>query len=263
MDVQVYEEDDLDGAFRLDENGDISMPPVGMIHLKGLSLRQAEEAISVILVQRDILKTAHVVVNLNEYSTQSVTVVGEVTSPGRYPILAPQPLLDVLAIAGGETAVAGDEIDIHRAGTKSNDIEKITYGKSLNATVALTVLVNPGDTVEVRRAGIVYVLGSVNRPGGYVMQESGNLTTLQVISLALGTAPGAATGSIRIIRPKPDGTIEEIPINYKEENHGKIPATQLHALDVLFIPSSRLKSIFIEGNSVLSAATSATIYTLR
>src|SRR5208337_5018161 len=100
---------------------------------------------------------------------------GEVSSPGRYPVLAPRKLIDVIAMSGGQTQLAGNEIVIHRANQPEQVTEVVHYSRDVNGPTALDVAINPGDTVMVKRAGIVYVLGAVNRPGGFVMQEAGKL----------------------------------------------------------------------------------------
>lgn len=123
--------------------------------------------------------------------------------------------------------------------------------------------VNPGDTVVVPRTGIVYVLGAVNRPGGFIMQESGNLTVVQAVALAFGTTMQAATGSMRIVRREADGSILEIPVPYKDVNRGKVADISLKPQDIVYVPVSKTKAVLTGGSSVMSAATSALIYTAR
>jgi polysaccharide export outer membrane protein len=263
VDIHVFEESDLDGTYRLDGHGNISLPLAGSIHLESLTLRQAEVAIGAKLVSEEILKTSHVVVNIDEYGAQNIVVLGEVNSPGRYPALAPRKLVDVLAMAGGRTQIAGNEIVIHRAEEPPQVTELVHYGRDVDSRAVSNVEINPGDTVQVKKAGIVYVLGSVNRPGGYVMQEAGDLNIIQALAMAFGTAPEAANGSIRIIRKQPDGSILELPAQYNKVNKGQVTALPLQAEDIVFVPSNKVKSVLLKGQGVFSAATSATIYTVR
>ncbi len=263
VDVHVFEETDLDGSYRLDERGNISLPLAGSIHLETLTLREAETAVTAKLVSSQILNNPHVVVNLNEYSAQNIVVLGEVSSPGRYPALGPRKLMDVLAMAGGQTALAGNEIVIHRQGKPPDTTEVIHYGRAVNDPAALNVAIYPGDTVLVKRAGIVYVLGAVNRPGGYVMQEAGDLNVAQAIALASGTALEAKVGSIRVIRKLPDGSLLETPFDYRKFNKAEATAFPLRAEDIVYVPPSAIKSTLTRGIGILSAAASATIYTAR
>jgi polysaccharide export outer membrane protein len=122
-------------------------------------------------------------------------------------------------------------------------------------------MIKPGDTVVVPRAGIVYILGAVNRPGGYVMQEDGTLDVAQALSLAYGTALSAAVGSIHVVRKRPDGSLEEIPVSYRKITKGKEIPLQLHAEDIVYVPVSKLKAVATAG--LVGSTSSALIYTQR
>ncbi len=263
VDLHVFEETDLDGTYRLDNHGNISLPLAGPVHLESLTLREAESAVSDKLKEAEILKVAHVVVNINEYSAQNIVVLGEVNSPGRFPTLNSRKLTDVLAMAGGQTEFAGDEIDIHRSGQPLDVNEHIPYGRGMDKQNTLNVEVNPGDTVQVKRAGIVYVLGAVNRPGGYVMQEGGKLNVAQALALASGTTLAAAVGQIRVVRKLPDGTVLVSPVEYNKVNKGEVLPLHLRAEDIVYVPQSKFKTVLISGTGVLAAAASATIYAAR
>jgi polysaccharide export outer membrane protein len=262
IELHVFEEPDLDGTYRLDNQGNISLPLAGTVRLESLSLREAEKAINTKLVEAELLKSPHSVVNLDEYSAQNIVVLGEVGSPGRFPVLGPRRLIDVLVMAGGQTAFAGNEIVVHRFGQPEDATETIHYGRSTNNPKNLNVMINPGDTVLVKRAGIVYILGAVNRPGGYVMQEAGELTFDEALALALGTAPEAKVSGIRVFRKQADGSIVELEVNYAKVNSGKQAPLRLEARDVIYVPPSLGKTILVHGTQVLAAAASATIYTL-
>jgi polysaccharide export outer membrane protein len=123
--------------------------------------------------------------------------------------------------------------------------------------------INPGDSVLVQKAGVIYVLGSVNRPGGYVMQEEGNLNLAQAMALAFGTAPEASNGKIRILRKAADGQVQEIPADYDNFKKGRALPMQLQAEDIVYVPSSAIKSAFINTKTELSAAAAASIYVAR
>lgn len=263
VDIHVFEEPDLDGSYRLDDQGQISMPFAGTVRLESLSLPEAASAIQAKLETEEILRAPHVVVNIDEYSAQNIVVMGEVAAPGRFPVLTPRKLQDVLAMSGGQTSLAGNEIIIHRSNQPPQVTEVIHYGRDVNSQASLNVAINPGDSVLVKRAGIVYVLGAVNRPGGFPMQEDGDLNIAQALALAFGTAPEASLDGIRVIRKLPDGSISEIPTHYHQFSKGKASPLALEAEDVVFVPASTLKSTLIDTKTVLSSAASAAVYTLR
>lgn len=101
------------------------------------------------------------------------------------------------------------------------------------------VLVYPGDLVKVARAGIVYVVGQVHKPGGFVLKTNENISVLQAIALAEGVTPNAKGKEARIfVRSGPNEQPQEVAINLDKIMAGKTPAPMLKPDDVLFIPNS-------------------------
>ena len=263
LSLNVLDDADMAGAFRIDQNGDIDVPILGTMHVAGGTVSQARIQIRKKLLDEQILKDPQVNLAVLEYTAPEVTIVGEVTSPGKYPLLAPRTLVDVLALAGGTTMTAGNEIQITHSGANGNSTAESTlvhYSRATDPDAVKQAIVNPGDTVLVKRAGIVYVLGAVIRPGGYVMQEEGTLSVLQAISLANGTAPVAKTGTIYLLRRNADGSQAEIALPYKKLIRGQSAEVQLRATDVLYVPTSEIKSIFSNGSAIMASAASASIY---
>lgn len=257
--MQVYDMPEISTDLRVDDNGDVSVPMSGKVHVAGLTLPEAEHAIEKRLGERQILRNPEINLDVAQYAADNVSVIGEVQTPGRIQLLAPHNLPDVLAMVGGETQLAGETIVIRRRVNGVEQVQKIHYARSGNSEDIRSVMVHPGDTVVVPRAGIVYVLGGVNRPGGYVMQEDGTLNVAQALALAYGTAMNAAVGSIRIVRKRPDGSLQEIPVSYRKITKGKQVPPQLHAEDILYVPISKLKSVATAG--LLGTTSSALIYT--
>jgi polysaccharide export outer membrane protein len=164
-----------------------------------------------------------------------------------------------LALAGGTTITAGNEVLITH-GNAGADPVLVHYSKATNPDAVRGTIVQPGDTVQVKRAGIVYVLGAVNRPGGFVMQEEGTLNVLQAISLANGTSVTASTRTIYLLRHNADGTEVDIAVPYKKIANGKNTDMQLRATDVLYVPTSMLKAALTNSQAILTSAASASIY---
>lgn len=123
-------------------------------------------------------------------------------------------------------------------------------------------IVYPGDTVLVPKAGIVYVLGDVGRPGGYVMQDDSMLTVLQALALAAGANKTAKEDAVRLIR-KVNGDYQESAVPLHDIERGKKPDVKLEADDVLFVPFSMAKNMVLGASSILSSTSSAAIYAAR
>jgi polysaccharide export outer membrane protein len=259
LSLNVLDDSDFVGTFRIDEQGDIALPVLGVLHVAGETVSEARSQIRQVLLERKILQDPQVDLSILEYSAPEVTIIGEVASPGKYPLLVSRKLVDVLALAGGTTIAAGSEVQITHDTTDADPI-LVHYSRATDPKVVANVIVLPGDTVQVKRAGIVYVLGAVTRPGGYVMQEEGTLNVLQAISLASGTSATASTHTIYLLRHNADGTEVDIALPFNKMRHGKTADVQLRATDVLFVPTSTFKAVLTNSQGILSSAASASIY---
>ena len=256
LDLQVYDMPEISSQLRIDDAGDVAVPLSGPVHIAGLTLAGAQAAIDQKLVSSGILLHPRTNLDIVQYAGGNVTVIGEVQSPGRLPLLAPHRLDDVLAMAGGETQLAGNTIELTRASGEKTTLHYDRIGAHGGG-----VTIQPGDTILVPRAGIVYVLGGVNRPGGYLLQEDGTLNVIEALSAASGTAVNAAVGSIHIVRKNPDGSLAALPVPYGKITAGKAEALALRDGDILYVPVSKFKTVLTAG--IATSASSALIYSLR
>jgi polysaccharide biosynthesis/export protein len=261
LNVEIYDEPELATQARVDDKGNIVLPLVGSIHVAGETVAQARTEVQNKYRDAQILKDPQVTLNVMQYPNSNVMVLGEVQTPGRFPMLAPHSLVDVISMAGGETNMAGDTIQVEAKDTHA--VRTFHYVRGEDENSLQNTMVSPGDTVRVLRAGIVYVLGAVYRPGGYVMQENGSLNVAQAVSLAQGTLMQARIGGMRVIRHEPDGTLKDIPISYKEIMKGKNPPLELEAQDIVYVPVSKVKSVFTAGATIVGETSSAAIYTVK
>lgn len=258
LDVQVFNEPELSGSVRVDNNGNVKLPLINPIHVAGSTMPEAETAITKSFLDQKVLLHPQVTLNILQYSGGKVDVLGEVQSPGEVDLLRPRSLDVVLSRAGGETITASDTIQIKHVVNGTASTESVKYGRNQPMDMLRNITVNPGDTVIVPRAGIVYVLGAVGRPGGYIMQEDGRLNVIQALALADGTTYAASIGSIRIVRKKPDGTYDDIPIKFRDMTDGKAPPLILEAEDIVYVPVSRAKAVMTQG--ITASTSSALIY---
>ena len=256
VEVTVYGAPDLSGHTRVATNGSISMPLVGYIRVAGLSSSEAEEAIEAQLRQNNVVNNPQVSVFVKEYTSGGISVAGEVSKPGVYSALGPHRLFDVLQAAGGLTDRAGSTVTIsHRDGVNPITVE---IPKDPEQMSRINVDLSPGDTIVVNKAGIVYVLGEVNKPGGYVLNSTGGVTLLRVIAAAGGPTHGAAVGGTKMIRRTPTG-LQELPVPLKELMHAKVADIPLKADDIVYVPSSRLKAA-VNASALLSTLGTTALY---
>lgn len=262
IDVGMFENPDLSGRFRVDENGDIDVPLIGRVHVQGDTAEEAAALIERRFVDAEILQPAesHATVFIDEYATQGITVNGEVKSPGVYPALGVRMLNDVIAAAGGLSTAAASEVLITHRGDSQHPV-KVEYNPASLQPVIPDVQVFPGDSILVPRAGIIYVLGDVNRAGGYVLDGRRALTVEQAMALAGGGAHAAALKRVQLVRTLEDGRKEAITIPVNLIYKGRAPDVAMKDGDVLFVPTSNGRLVAEQAiNSALGIGTSIVVY---
>jgi polysaccharide biosynthesis/export protein len=258
LQIKVFGAAELDQDARVSSRGEIIMPLLGAVHVGGLTDYDAQALIEGKLRQAGLMKDPHVTVLTKEYSTQGITVLGEVQKPGIYPLLGSRRLYDVISAAGGTTPKAGRKIKIvHR--NQPDTPTELDIDSDPSTSTPANVAIMPGDTIVVSRAGIVYVVGDVAHPSGFIMDNNGNLTVLQAIAMAGGTNGTAALDKARIIR-KTDSGRQELPMPLKQILAAKSEDVPLQADDILFVPNSRAKGVAKRGiESILQITTGLAI----
>ena len=114
-----------------------------------------------------------------------------------------------------------------------------------NGDASLDVDLHPGDRVTVERAGIVYVLGAVNRAGGFALSnDQEQMTVLRAIALAGNFTHDAKPAHAVIIRKTPGapGEKHEIRVDLKKVLSSQAPDQPLLASDILYVPESGAKA---------------------
>jgi len=260
--IQVLDTPELEQRPRVTDSGDIPLTGLGTLHVAGLTPADASAKIHDFFVSSHFMNHPSISVTVDQYATQSISVLGQVKMPGVYPISAPRSVLDAIAMGQGLTDSADRHITIQR---RDRSIKPITYNLSNEGDTAMEnqVQVFPGDIVLVPKAAIAYVLGDVSHPGGIIMQNNhSQLTVLQAVALAGGTPSSAVPSRARLIHRSLDGTYQELNINVSRMQKGKEPDVLLHPDDVIFIPFSYLRNIGSNASGIVAAASSAAIYTV-
>lgn len=236
LDIQVFGVPDLSQKARVTSSGDVYLPLAGYVHLDGLTIEDAQAAIERRLVEGRFVNDPHVTIFVSEYAT-GVSVMGEVVRPGVYPIFGSRRLFDVISAAGGLTDKAGRVVTItHR--DKPQEPQSVSFDPDPAKNNASNVDIVQGDTVVVTRAGVVYVVGEVQQPSGFLMEASQNFTVLKALALAHGPARYAKLDNSKIIRKNPDGSFQQIPVALRKILDAKEKDVPLLADDVLFVPAS-------------------------
>ena len=257
VEMNVYGVPELSTKARVSNAGDLYLPLVDYVHVGDLTLQEAQMLIEKRLADGGFVKEPHVSLFIDEYASQAVTVLGEVARPGVYPIVGDRRLFDVVSAAGGFSDKAGKVVTItHRSSPDRPVTVKLAQHLEQGAEGNVEVL--PGDTLVISRAGIVYVVGDVGRPSGFLM-ESDNVTVLQALAMAGGTSKTAKLNSTRLIRKTAQG-MKETVLPLKKILRAKAADLPMQADDILFVPSSTGKTVmYRSAEAVVQAATALTI----
>jgi len=262
VELNVYNVQELSTKTRVGSNGDIYLPLIDYVHVGGLSLEEAQTLIEKRYSDGGFLKDPHVTLFVDEYASQGASVLGEVTKPGVYPVLGQQRLLDLVSAAGGFTDKAGRVVTV----THRDQLDKpitVTLARNPAANAESNIDVYPGDTIAVHRADIVYVVGEVNKPSGFLM-DTGSLTVLQAVALAGGVGHNAKLGGAKIIRKSPQGTMTETPVHLKQILEAKAADLTMQPDDILFIPTSAAKlAAGRTAEAAIQAATAISIFAVH
>lgn len=258
--VDVMDTPEMEQQVRVTDGGDAPLAYIGIVHLAGQTPAAAATVIQDALIEKRVMRQPQVTVRIQEYATQDVSVLGQVHTPGTYPITTPQTILKVLSLAGGLTDTADRNIVVKR-----NSGEQLSYYVSNNADQALSgvVMVHPGDTILVARAPMVYVMGDVNRPGGYaIATNNGHLSVMQVIAMAGSANKTSMQSHVRLIRTTERGEVE-LPVRLDAIEKGKQPDVQLQPDDILYVPFSWMKNVAVNGSAIAASTAGAAVYVVH
>ena len=259
--VRVFAADDIpDKPVQIDNDGSVTLPMIGSVHAAGLTVEQLQA--NLVTAYKKYFKDPQVTVQVNDFRSQPVSVAGNVTTPGVVQLRGNRNLMEVIGQAGGLRADAGDSVLITRnlsegpipvSGAFTDptgkysvahiNIRSIMSGKDPEANIQI----KPHDVITVPRARLIYVLGNVGRPGGYVMTENETMSLTQALALAGGWDKTAALSGARILRADGGSTREQIPLNIKKIMENKAPDLELRPDDILFVPNSLTKVVSARG----------------
>jgi polysaccharide export outer membrane protein len=260
LQIHVFHTPELDAQARVDSDGMVVLPLIGAVHAAGLTAQQAGQQIRKLLSDANYINNLDVTVFIAENATQRVSVLGEVKNPGSIPLSGRMRLLDVISAAGGLVPTSSGTVTITHFDQPGN-VQTLRVNGPL-ATMD-NPEVRPGDTIMAEKAGIIYVVGSVNKPGGFVLEGGKKVTLLQALALAEGSTSTAVLRHARLIR-NVSGERKMIDIDLKAVLRGNlVKDEQMQDDDILFIPNSVIKDVLTGGiHGAMDMAAGVSIYHL-
>jgi len=208
--VTVFNEPQLSGRFRVDNDGQFNYPFLGRIKAAGTTLTDVAAVVRSRLAD-GYLRNPQVTVEVEQFRSQNVFVIGEVRAPGRYTLTSSVTIVEALAQAGSVAPSAGAEVlvlhPMQLAGASPTlpengdaEVQRVSLSDIQAGKLSANVVVRDGDTIFVPKAQRFYVMGQVRNPGAFVLEP--NLTVLQAISIAGGLTDRGSKRGLRIVRNK-------------------------------------------------------------
>jgi uncharacterized protein involved in exopolysaccharide biosynthesis/protein involved in polysaccharide export with SLBB domain len=259
LDISEYHTPEFHSAVRVSQKGTVTLPMVLEIDVGGMDEQGAAHAIEAALVAKGMLLHPEVSVVVTAYAGQDVSVLGEVARPGVYPYTVHHRLLDLLSAASGLAASAGRLVNIFARNDPKTPHPVVLDPSGTDTEADHNPELSPGDTVQVSRAGLVYVIGDVVRPGGFPVDPAQGLTVVQALSLAWGQSQNASTRALLIREQKGGRTLTTL--NLSRMIHGQDPDQPIRDRDILFVPDSMAKNLWNKSlEAAIQSAIGVTIY---
>jgi polysaccharide export outer membrane protein len=240
---------------RIDPGGYIDLPLLGRMRASGFTTEQLKSELVARL--RSYINEPQVSVNIMEFRSQPVSVIGAVKNPGVHQLQGRKTLVEILSLAGGLAPDAGSSVKITRRLERGPvPLPAASQDASGNFSVAevslkqlmaaknpeSNIIIRPDDVISVPRAEMVYVMGEVAKPGGYVLNERETMSALQALSLAGGVTRVSGLQRAKILRVVPGtNNREELSVDLKRMLAGKSPDAQLQPEDILLVPNNLAK----------------------
>lgn len=226
--IKVFNEEALTNKYTVDSDGSITFPLVGRVAVGAKTAREIEDHITKLL-QPDYVRHAQVAVEIAQYRSRSIYVLGEVHTPGRYNIEGPMTLLEVIANAGSTTPAASNTIIVQRykdgmaaavsvpvapGDERWAEVTRINLDELREGKLSANLLLQDSDMIIVPAAERYYVSGFVKTPGSFVLRPG--MTVRQAIAEAGGTTERGSTRGVKILRKDKTGKEVEIDVTMSD-----------------------------------------------
>ena len=261
LEIAVFEDEKLNKTVRVSSQGNISLPLLGVIRVKGLTTGELEREIRDLLAEK-YLQDPHVSVFIKEFRSQRISIIGAVEKPGVFEVSGEKTVLDMIGMAGGLKQDAGTVLFLIRppqGGMEENpakekkepedqtvrtfriDLEELL----VRGELALNLPLINGDVINVPASGKVFVGGEVKAPGGFALGK--RMTVGQAVTMAGGLNPKAEGAEAKIFRfSGKEGGKDILSVNLYEVAKGNAMDITLRENDIVMVPKSGVKSFLIE-----------------
>jgi polysaccharide export outer membrane protein len=279
LEVYVYDVPELSREYIVNSAGNVTVPLLPKpVPAAGLSPDQFARSLEQSFRQAGSLSRPQITVTVKQSRRSVVTVEGAVKTPQAVQVIGRTRLTAVLSQCGGLADDAGSFVTVTRGAEAPRDSSLASGSTGSVVSVELKKLMDgndstsqfevwPGDRVSIDRAGVFYVLGEVNRPGGFNLKSADEqLTALQALAIAGDVTSVAKKGKVVIIRKDASapGGRHEVPLDINGILGGKSPDPVLQANDILYVPASggkkAMHAITSSATTIATGAGTAVVY---
>jgi polysaccharide biosynthesis/export protein len=241
-----------DKPFRIDADGNINLPLLGRLHAAGMSVQELEN--DLVKRLREYIREPQVIINVTQFHSAPVFVVGAFRAPGIYPLQGTRTLTEMLTQIGGLQPNASRQIKIVRRAEygpiplpgaiedsekKISSVEISVASLQQNVNPAEDIVLQPYDVISVERAEQIYLTGDVGKTGGVELGERESISIVQALAMSGGFGPDAVKDKVRILRPVLNTNRRyPIEVNVKAIFEGKENDIPLLPNDIVYIPHS-------------------------
>jgi polysaccharide export outer membrane protein len=240
IDIKVFEVPELNIERRVSEEGTINLPLIGDVPVQGLTDAELADRLKAML-EAKYVQRASVSVQIREFRSKPISVLGAVKQPGNLAFSGRWTLLEALSAAGGLSDEHGDKIYVlRRADDGLSDQIAINVDDLMvraDPDANLPIFANDMINVPPRVEVTIFCLGQVARPGAVAFQSTERITLLTAIARA-GGLTDRASRTIQIKRRDRSGHDQELVVNYKRIVAGKDPDFPLQSGDVVIVKES-------------------------
>jgi len=211
--IQVYEHKDLTTSVPISEAGSIRFWLLGEVKIAGLSATRAENKLARLLSQKGFIKNPQVSLIVADYRSQQVSILGWVNKPGKYSIEGVSSVLDVIAMAGGLKADAGEIVNVLKNENGRTTKIAVDIGQIYTGDLSRNIQVGHDDVVVVPKMDVFFVYGQVRRSDSYRLER--NTTVMQALSLAGGLTDRGTDRGLKVSR-KSSGKVKELGVGLND-----------------------------------------------
>lgn len=235
--VTVYNVEDMDKTVIVDPKGNITLPVLDKVKAEGRPVTEFQRDLEQRL--KEFIREPQVSIQVLEYGSRYVNVLGEVGNPGRIAIKGALRILDAVSQAGGFTEKSGD-IEVQRRMAGGDIQTRIVHRENLltGNKDTYNFFVHDQDVLNVQPIKSIYVSGEVKTPGSFPYSK--DMTLLRAVAKAGGFGQWARKGKVDILRERPDGSTETLHADADDIEKGKTPDLPLQPNDHVVVRERKL-----------------------